>query len=364
MNAMTTNSALWNSRSPARRPLAVVAGLLLLAGACEPARPPVSTPGLLGEVGRIRSSAIGVAEISDAVVLRDGSIALLDAIEKRVHLIRPDGGPAHAFGRIGHGPGEFETPVELATDGRSLLAISDLANRRVSFFTAATGDWVRDVQVPFLWTQLIGDTTGFYLLQSEAELKVDFSYVLKLRRLNLETGTPDTALFAVSVKAGQGMDEIGDACAFCDLRRRGPNFVTAAAGGVYRLAEFSARGAKLREWNGPALEPVRFSDSELAQIRAQWKRRSGRDEIPPYATKPRPFILSRSVGVDSVGRVWVRRTVPTGAPATFDVFSDAGHLASVELDTPVRQMRLLGSQLLVVTEDSAGAVQAIRYRVK
>ncbi len=108
---------------------------------------------------------------------------------------------------------------------------------------------------------------------------------------------------------------------------------------------------------------MRYSDAEITAIRAQWKRRTGRDEVPMYATKPRPFILSRSVGIDATDRIWVRRTVAAGHPATFDIFANTGR-DSVQLDIPVRQMRLLADQLLVITEDSTGMAQAIRYQVK
>ncbi len=77
-------------------------------------------------------SEAGFYKPTDLRFLGD-SLALLESQGSRVVVLGPDGRPGRTVGKEGSGPGELETPWNLAV-WNGQLVVSDLTNARVTFF--------------------------------------------------------------------------------------------------------------------------------------------------------------------------------------------------------------------------------------
>jgi hypothetical protein len=75
-----------------------------------------------------------LGEITAAVSLARGSVALLDPSFSRVRVFSAQGEPAGFFGEPGEGPGGLEWPTGLSTDGGSRVLVADLGGRRLEGF--------------------------------------------------------------------------------------------------------------------------------------------------------------------------------------------------------------------------------------
>jgi NHL repeat-containing protein len=75
--------------------------------------------------------------IGDLAADGHGAIYALDVVRKRVVAVTVAGEALGAFGREGHGPGEFEDPVALALDDAGRLYVLDRVNHRVEVLAAA-----------------------------------------------------------------------------------------------------------------------------------------------------------------------------------------------------------------------------------
>jgi hypothetical protein len=100
--------------------------------------------------------SIGVADgdphyqlynVAAATRLPDGSIAVLNQGSQSVSVFDRKGTFLRTAGRKGQGPGEFEAPSWAGRAGGDTLAVWDARLKRVSFFRASTGEYVRGVTV-------------------------------------------------------------------------------------------------------------------------------------------------------------------------------------------------------------------------
>lgn len=73
-------------------------------------------------------------DVTDGVLLRDGTVAVLSRGNRRVDLFDQSGALYGALGRPGDGPGEFRDPIELDTWRGDSLAVYDWAAGRVTVF--------------------------------------------------------------------------------------------------------------------------------------------------------------------------------------------------------------------------------------
>ncbi|MEX2530571.1 MAG: 6-bladed beta-propeller [Gemmatimonadota bacterium] len=87
------------------------------------------------EVVHLRTAeADPIGRVEDVTVW-DDRIAVVDGLGRNVKVFDPDGSLAITLGRVGDGPGEFRFPIAAAVDDRERLAVLDMAQGRVSFFT-------------------------------------------------------------------------------------------------------------------------------------------------------------------------------------------------------------------------------------
>lgn len=99
-----------------------------------------------------------LGSIADLEVGEDGSVYVLDGLERTVRVFASDGTPLRAFGRRGQGPGELEQPVALAWSPDGRLWVADPATGRFTAFDV-TGE-VAGTYVPsdpsMLWPLALG----------------------------------------------------------------------------------------------------------------------------------------------------------------------------------------------------------------
>ena len=92
-----------------------------------------SVPGLrLGSLdGRLEEQ---FGTVSDVVPLADGGVAVLDGQAAEIRLFDSDGVYRMSLGSKGPGPGEFQSPIELALLTGDTLAVYDALTRRITRF--------------------------------------------------------------------------------------------------------------------------------------------------------------------------------------------------------------------------------------
>lgn len=73
-----------------------------------------------------------IGEVTDVASSPGGSLALLDARNRRVSLLSARGELVAQYERAGSGPGEFDVPAALVFLNDSLLVVADRANRRLT----------------------------------------------------------------------------------------------------------------------------------------------------------------------------------------------------------------------------------------
>jgi hypothetical protein len=71
-----------------------------------------------------------LTNIADAAVLPDGGIVLVDGGAAELHLRAPDGTFTRKVGRLGAGPGEFESPEWLSIRGDTLMVFDPFQETR------------------------------------------------------------------------------------------------------------------------------------------------------------------------------------------------------------------------------------------
>lgn len=92
-----------------------------------------------GEPARLRSDSIRVGwqswrlERPKTLILLGDRLIVAD--DQRIHILSLEGEFLRTVGREGHGPGEFKWVVSLARFGTDTLAVHDVSNLRISFFT-------------------------------------------------------------------------------------------------------------------------------------------------------------------------------------------------------------------------------------
>jgi tripartite motif-containing protein 2/3 len=57
--------------------------------------------------------------------LQEGNLAIADNSNHRVQIVSPEGEFILAFGSLGHGNGEFQSPYALCIDNKNNIVVSD-----------------------------------------------------------------------------------------------------------------------------------------------------------------------------------------------------------------------------------------------
>jgi hypothetical protein len=95
-----------------------------------PAISEISPEGLL-----ISESSGHLARPVDLDVDANGSIYILDRLDRRIVSVSPNGNLRFTFGRPGGGPGELSTPLALGVDADGRLRVFDFQTRRIQIYS-------------------------------------------------------------------------------------------------------------------------------------------------------------------------------------------------------------------------------------
>jgi sugar lactone lactonase YvrE len=112
------------------------------------------------------------AYLNALTVDRPGNIWTVDPKSIRIRVFGPDGTLVRAFGRAGQGPGEFSGPGGILAAPDGTIVVTDLLNRRLSYF-GRQGEHLRDASFgAFNLAGLVVDgRSNLYIINSVREEK-------------------------------------------------------------------------------------------------------------------------------------------------------------------------------------------------
>ncbi|MDT8342243.1 MAG: hypothetical protein RQ751_12085 [Longimicrobiales bacterium] len=121
--------------------------------------------------------SVEFGRVTDADVLSDGTLAVLDGFAGQVYLFGRDGGVRAVAGRPGQGPGELSGTLSLAVIPlpEARFAVPDVANDAISIY-GATGEVVEVLplgagsEVTPEWMPVSGDTVAVRRVTRSAEI--------------------------------------------------------------------------------------------------------------------------------------------------------------------------------------------------
>jgi hypothetical protein len=320
------------------------------------------------------------ADVADIAAAPSGDLYVLDAGDKSVRVFNAAGRLVRRFGREGGGPGEFNLPIALRVD--SLVAVSDLGQQRMSYFSL-DGRHVRTVR-----NQVPG---GVSLLRV---IPLRYGRVVGVTPASLgvrpggtgHTGSPYSAV--VVAGPGGALDTLLRAhsgVAIFHPRQEQVPFGTfdthAGRGGAHAvlgdsiLAAADGYTGEVRWYRadrqGLTLIRTRQLQSRSRPVGADDVRRIERDLYAQYADLPRGLVVEPpprvSIATQALfapdGSLWIRNTAGRGVSHVWTVFDTAGNV-SIRLSLPqgfdlqhVRGDRLYG---VARTENDAPVVQVYR----
>lgn len=93
-----------------------------------------------------------------------GSIYVLDSRAPKLIKFGPDGSSLFSIGRKGQGPGEFMVPMMMELGKQDSILVYDVGNRRLSYFSAATGALIEEKSTARLGRlfRVDDDSQGFF----------------------------------------------------------------------------------------------------------------------------------------------------------------------------------------------------------
>jgi len=97
--------------------------------------------------------------------------------ESRVHKFDPEGNFLKTWGGEGSGPGQFNQPHSIITDGKGNLHVADRSNQRIQVFDAE-GNYLRESKHP-------GTPCGLCLMRSKKHIMMAHGHTGKIIRLDL-----------------------------------------------------------------------------------------------------------------------------------------------------------------------------------
>lgn len=328
---------------------ALLACLVLQAG-CGDVSPADGSSGGTPEYDLVKVDSIGVelgdsnyvfGAVIDAVVLTDGRIALLDIFKQKVSVFSHEGEFIGCAGSGGSGPGQFTSPYSIAALSGGGFAVADVQLRKVVFFDSSLafsrelGDFTPAGPLRIQGGpegSIIGSRMNYYFDEEEGTVYSGSEYgrwrdSLEPALVYLESyalHTSDDHVFYTFASSGDGgffcapvseteyvvtgFDPVGDTLFTTEL----PWSVTPKT-----QEELDAARPHM-------VIPGPGSESTSSELSGNWKPDSLRN-------------AARVLGVDNLGRLWVRSGRGTGPTPCFDLFDceDGSLLMSIETSLPV-----------------------------
>jgi len=344
------------------------------------------------------------SEISQAVVLQDGRVLVLDRIESTVYAVSSSLHERTVFVREGSGPGEVRAAERILRHPDGRVYITDIANTRLVVFDAA-GKPISDPLWAGTATCAAGRPISATMVSAVDAQDRFFSMAPPIR--TLADGSREiasaSAILAWSTRCTADTVAYVPAVIPNEPALIG-NAVVSQSREPHRPVPFEARPQWVLTFDGRVAvvtpEPyevqifkdgTRVSSTRLSHApvavtdahRARWRTEA--------AAPQRAIMLGRDGGVDVVrraravtepdrwpatlppflasallagrdGSVWIRRTTPVGARAQYDVMGRDGALAlRVNFPANVRVVALSASGIFAAERDEDDLEYLVRY---
>jgi hypothetical protein len=324
--------------------------------------------------------------VAAIAVSPSGDLLVLDNMSRRVQAYGRDGKHVRTIGRRGFGPGEFQAPWGLAVAHDHRVIVRDLEIQRYSVF-GPDGSYERSFPAPSdrtFWDRMRADTLGrAYDGRRTWADSTSAHYVLRFRP-EVQSFEPDSLQIPRSTRdviylpgrAGP-IDQPFLAEFFWDVGPDGT--VWTAWGEDYLLTGWRGGRAVVtieHEYRpipipAPLLDSAVSEATELAMSRTEMRSAGSPREALASLKRPETYPPIQDLGVDRIGRVWVR--VPSESAtgeAVFDVFDSDGRFSGrLGLILPpasslVPRLLAFGDEVLyTVVSDVLGVRSIVGYTI-
>ena len=281
-----------------------------------------------------------IGSVSDALLLEDGSMVILDMPGCRLLVFGPDGTFLRTVGRSGSGPGEFSMPAYMALLDDGNLIVADMTASSMTLFD---DQWncieVRRGWGPIVPILLSGASEGTYTALL-CEMEVDGGALSVRRRVGRFGADPEPEVVYLDQVAPVDMADPSSLyreilfAVVLAADREGRVFTSNRSGENWTVHGSYAGGEQIMELS-LAIPPVLKTEAEL-QDEIAWMAAyaAATDDGFLLEWEPDPLRpMVEELGVDGEGNLWVKRG--TEVHPVFDVFDRAGdHVATAELDLP------------------------------
>lgn len=326
----------------------------------------------------------GLHRVMDALRMRDGSIAIVNAGAHQVRVVAPDGVTLRNIGQEGNGPGEFQFPGWIGARGDTLV-VADMLASRVSRFgpDGAHLESARFAEAAGLFPQVVGQyRDGTLLVAADEAVQARRSGVVRGRTALLRLRPDGTLLDTLTVvpSSDQFATTSPDGRRFkVESLPFGRRTVMAMHGDVLLVGTGESPAVRTIDSEGRARDLLEAAAEPRpvgpADIDAYWKNLvtigggpDGDDRTRPQGV-PYPAVIPpyADLHVDQAGRVWVAESrLPRewSQPAPWQIFSPRGEpLAQIRL--PARSVLMeAGTDWVLLREldpDGRETVSLYRY---
>ncbi len=340
----------------------VVAALLALAGACvqdDAAGEAIFTPELIG------TTALPLSENEAVALLANERIAcVVDSYETQARCVDVEGAVVGVFGQKGEGPGEFDSPANLARGEEGTVGVHDPGLGRFTVFEPS-GAYVSEVRAPvglFVPFRSFGTVLSGVEADIMVMLGVETSGSLMTRYdVNLATGE------VVREEASpEGPWDVACGEVVWGIPDRAGGWVFVACEGHLIFVGDTGDATVLRAPTYLAELPderdVARHEEMLMSVNMGNDRpasESVAERLEDYRATPKKYFLSTADQlVDAANRYWVATQRDTHEWSYLDVYENAEYVGSVKVRDRLRGFDLLGSTLVVLVERQVGADDA------
>lgn len=331
--------------------------------------------------GDAAAAEAAFADIAGIAVSRHGHLYVLDAQDRSVRVFDGHGRFLRRFGRQGGGPGEFQVPVAIWAD--TLVAVSDGAQRRTSWFSL-DGRHLRTEAVPTLdevpvlrirplrFGRAVGQTPSRMGVTGGGAAREGSAYVAVV--VLARGGRPDTLLHVHSgvsafhprgaaVPFGTVSSHLGWGGAHAVL---GDSIVATADGYTGTVRWYRAERDGLRLFRTRELESRsrEVTDDDLRRVERRIRART--PDLPRRLVidpPPRVSIASQAL-FSAEGHLWIRNTADPDQSHVWTVFGPDGEVA-YRLSLPAGfDLRHVRGSLLYGTATTGNGAPLVRvYRL-
>lgn len=308
---------------------------------------------------------------SDIQVDDKDNLYISDSRDRDIKVFDPQGQYVHTIGKLGEGPGEFQSLMEMRflPDGR--LMVFDLRARRTSFFEPS-GDFIKSHPWKNSRYDILGVHAAGYLadeiLYGEEEKKIvseyDFDGLLltswgdfktmgfQVKRSGNTTISLSTPHTPRSILAGDPVHQ----------------WIYHCYNSAYEIEVYDMQGNLIRKIDRP-YQPVPFTHEDAQEYYDDVDRRNNQafSDMARDVDLPKVKTVTEGMGVDDLGNLWVQtheKAEKDGATlVAYDIFNPQGHyICRTWLEFEPR-LFVRGKMYRIHSDEDTGFRSIKRYRV-